>query len=221
MAWLKVYQWEHERFKWEQRILIRPEYRRLLTERLAKHWGIKVRVDFTKRNGGECVNGWIIKLPTSNNRCPLGVILHEIAHAYDSQKYGNRGHEKTFRNCLSLIYHQSRPMLRVLLLAVKAEAKMLAMEQKAAAEKQATKIESGAIRQASREALRKSPAFKMERLRIRIKRLESRAKRIGTLLKSAKRSLSAMERIQRMKVEQAGHDGIDYKYKIESVMGSS
>lgn len=207
MNYLAVYQKEAQRFPWERRINIIPKYRKEVCLALAKVFNVKVgRVRLVTRGNGKAYpNAWIpqIDLPAPGERCNLGLIVHEVTHLYNYQYHHNSGHQKTFWNCLSLIYHHSRPQWYALLSAAKKEADAKAIAEQVAIQKQMARIQAGAFKKASQEALQKTPQYKMDKLRKRIKRLESRAKRTATLIKSAKRSLSAMERIQRMKAAQS------------------
>ena len=198
VTWIKAYADEHKAYPREQRIRLTPRLAELTTLALAKAFGLHVYVHMTARTVGKCW-GATIQLPASG--CSLGLVLHELAHAYNRQKYGNGGHTGTFKNALSLLYHHSRPLFEKILKDSWVQLQKERFEAKEAAYKQFYRLQKEAEKRAAAVAERKTPAYKVEKLRARIKRLESRSRRLATILKSAKRSLGIYERLASKKRE--------------------
>lgn len=108
---LKIYEWEREKFKWHWALEIKPEDRIELTLRLAKEFNLNIgrhmvllstyggaRHAWKKINGAKYTT--FIKLPISKYDCPLAMILHELAHAYDLKFFNHSGHTGTFKRAL-------------------------------------------------------------------------------------------------------------------------
>lgn len=200
---LAIYRWEWKEFAWAWGIEVKPQYRVPLTIRLAKHYGLTLlgRVRLVTRGRGFEHSGVgflgkqsAIDLPAWGYPCKLGLILHEIAHAYDHQKLDGRGHTGTFKRALIKVQVETRTM-RVLP-RMFAEIRAELAEQEARSRRRVELEARSAERRLAGKAFRKTRAHKMDQLRKRIKRLESKAKRTDTLLKSARRSLAAYERAE-------------------------
>jgi len=105
MAWLKVYEWE--RNKW-------PEFRKIEIARsdapkywkkFARHFKVSVPKlsKHIKRDGGTYYSGiQVIRLPHTTS---FGTIIHEFAHHLTEQRYGSREHHgKKFKHELKRVY---------------------------------------------------------------------------------------------------------------------
>lgn len=190
MAHLKVYEWERQTFPWAQRIEIIPKLREPVARLIARQQGIFLRgVQLTKLGGG---HAWFneIALPRPDYRCSLGIIMHEIAHCVDGQKYGGNGHRATFKRALIKVYCETKQDAKHLLRNAKLQADERDREAKANLER----LWAQSKRRADAAAYRKTREYKMDRLRERIKKLDTRMKRLATIRKSAERSLRAYER---------------------------
>lgn len=204
MARLKAYAWEnaHPSFQWARRIRIVPALRRHVAFAVARAVGVKLlRVGLTKR--GPCSGeAWLseINLSAPQYRLDLATIIHEVAHLVDHQKLGGgRGHTGTFKTALIKVYSEIGVNRKEVLRAAQAEL----MRLRWLSHKLMRKTVAQAQRQAEAAAYRKTRAFKMDRLRQRLARLDSRLKRLTTIRKSAARSLAAYERAERAAQEQA------------------
>jgi hypothetical protein len=183
----------------ENHIKIRPEYRIPLTRAIARHWGMGVSVELTclYTDRGWCYGGSLIKLPRPAVGCCLETILHELAHAYEHQiKRRKSHHNKDFKNSLSLLTHHTRPFYRKILLEVKEQVAQDTAEQRRKAQQVLERTLRESVKREEVKAFKASRGYKMERLQARIKKLESRQKRLNTLIKSGKRSLSTYERLE-------------------------
>jgi hypothetical protein len=192
---------------WESLINIRPEYRIPLTYEIARRWKMSVTVELScvYANRGWCYGGRNIKLPRPAVGCELETIIHELTHAYEWQiKRRNSHHGKDFKNSLSLLRHHTRPQYVEIFRTVKERVADYHASLTEAVRKQTERAERQAQRKAERKLVRKSRAFRMLNLQQRIKRLESRKKRLETLLKSAHRSLSTLERFEKVSAEKQG-----------------
>jgi predicted SprT family Zn-dependent metalloprotease len=108
---LKIYAWEHRIFKDMYDIWILPEHKERVTRALAKHFGITLNhLQFTKYHNAEA-NGYLglIKLP--RKACQIGLIIHELAHLYNYQYNGQRGHRKAFKKSLIKLMVESKYIL--------------------------------------------------------------------------------------------------------------
>lgn len=198
---LKAYRTEWERYKWEWRIKLGPRFSALATETIAKIFDLRVRVELVNRSRGTC-DGWRITLPYSG--CSLGMVLHEIAHAYDRQKYHSSGHTGTFVNSRGVVFHHSRVRIKELLLKVKAQIDLEAIEARANAERLAKREMAQAERKQNLRQIKDSRGYRIAKAEARIKRLESKAKRLQTMLRTARRSLSALRRYE-AKAKEVSH----------------
>lgn len=97
---LKIYAWEHRVFKDMYDIHILPQHKERVTKNLAEHFGVKLnQLIFSKyKNGVAYSSIGAIKLP--RKACPLGLIIHELAHLYNWQYNGQHGHHKAFKQTL-------------------------------------------------------------------------------------------------------------------------
>lgn len=205
MAWLQAYQEEHERYPREQRIKLAPRLAELATRALAKAFDLQVCVIMKNRSSGTCwpntFFGPEIWLPASG--CSLGMVLHEVAHAYNWKRWRNRGHTGTFKNALSILYHHGRPLFRDILLTAYNQIQTERLEAQERSQRLSEKVQREATKRAAFEVERRTPTYKADKLRVRIRRLESRAKRIATILKSARRSLGVYERLAAKREEES------------------
>lgn len=197
MSWLKAYQKEHNRWPVEQKIRLGSTMTRLVTEALAKHYGLRVRVEMTNRSSG---HAWshTIALPYKGAR--LGMIYHEIAHVYCNQKYQERcGHTGKFWNALGVIYSQGKFLIKDILLKAKADAKLESQAMIEAQQRVIAKTLKAADRKNEAKILKATSEYKIAKVQAKIKKLESRAKCINTKLKSYRRSLVHLQRYQSIK----------------------
>lgn len=196
MAWLKVYQWEHEKFPAEQKIDIKPQYRKEFTYKIAKALDVDleiVELNLRGRDSGRALNKYKqINLSSEKHKCSLGVILHEIAHLRDNQRNSNSGHEKTFKKTLIDVYVEYKSRFKYAFEEIRQEE----MKQREIAEKQMQRELMIAQKKQERKQFMTSDNFKIQRLQARIKRLETKHKRIGTILIKAKRSLARLQKKQ-------------------------
>ncbi len=97
---LKIYAWEHRTFREMYDIHFLPAVREQMIRALAQHFQITLRdIEFVnQRNGMAYSRQARIKLPRKT--CPVGLVVHELAHLYDWQKNGKDGHRKTFKKAL-------------------------------------------------------------------------------------------------------------------------
>jgi hypothetical protein len=201
MAFLLAYAKEHRQFPEEQKIDIPYPERKFLPHIIAKRFGITnigVELNMRKPNSGRAQSHILrtfIRLPKPSLPCCLGVIYHEIAHIVNDRKFHNHpnyhgGHLGTFRTALIKVYCEAKQFIG----QARAEAQAMVAEERAELDKASQAYQKKIQQKKAIKAMRKTPEYKMQKLRERIKRLESRAKRISTLLSSARRSLAAYNR---------------------------
>lgn len=196
MSYLKIYQWERQAFPWQHSVHIKPQWRRRLTQELAKHWGLgHVSISETSRGGGRA---WpqrnLIMLPSPNYRwsCPLSLIVHELAHLYDFKHYGGNGHRASFKKSVIKLYVEVRayrllPPIFAQMRREDAEAKERAVQAMATATKRALRTEM--VKQ-----VKKTVPYKLQQVQARQKRLRTRIKRLQTALKKADRQARTLEK---------------------------
>ena len=194
----KFYRWERMAFPWHWKVKVAPDLRVPLTLWLARHWKIPIwgNVQLTTRGGGRGGIG-IIKLPRAGYQCSLGLIIHELAHPYNTDRNGEsvRSHGAKFRQGMIKLLCETRSFKLV----------KKAVEQiRKNREESFHKGKAIAIREEKRiarvqaaKAHRKSREFKIARLKDRAKKLRTRIKRLTTNLKSAERSLRAYEKSEK------------------------
>lgn len=198
MAWLMAYGREHAKpeFAYAQKLMIVPSLRRFVAHEIARKVGVKLNgVQLTKRrsNSGWASYTWnTIALPIESKALNLGVIVHEVAHLLNHQKFGGSGHTGTFWKSLISVYIDTKIDLKGILLRAKAKAD----EEAAGHRADAFRAMARAQARVAVKAKKSSRAYKMDALRKRIAKNESRIKRLSTLVKSAKRSLAAYERAE-------------------------
>ena len=186
------YRWEHRTFPWHFKVHIRGEFRRDLTQELARAWKAPImgNIRLNKNGGGEGGLG-IIRLPKAGWHCPLGLIVHELCHSIVGKKNG-RWHGREFR------VEYIRRMAEV------RRTDLLARCMKRVREKQRRRLEEGikgarraARREERKEALkakRKTLDYRIQRRLDQIVRLKRKIKGLQSRLKTARRSLVALER---------------------------
>lgn len=189
----KCYAWEHDQFPWHWRVKVRPEFRVLLTKRLAARFGLpSVNVTLTSRTWAWAHGCSWIELPCASHSCSLGMICHEIAHLVNYRFYKGRGHTGTFKRALIKVMVEARTM--GMIPAAMAEVR----QELSLAAKKASQAASREARQAQRlreaKELRQSPAWRLQHAQERAKRLRTRIKRLQTLLKKAERQARGLER---------------------------
>lgn len=107
MAYLKVYQWEHETYPKFYKVEVAREDAQKYLNKLARHFKVStpyVNLQSRKRNGGSLMYGWgqVNVSPLTS----LGIVIHEFSHHFAYQTYGRsgRGHGKNFKKCLKKSY---------------------------------------------------------------------------------------------------------------------
>lgn len=206
MAAEKCYAWERDKFPWHRRVWIKPQYRSLLTQKLARAFGIRgVSVTLNTRGWGWAHGSSWIELPGPRYSCSLGTICHEIAHLLNYQRHGGRGHTGTFKKVVTKVYVETRVMR--MLPPIFAEIRKELAERQAKAEREVLVQVRREKRVLEAKELRKTPGWRLEHARQRIKRLETRIKRLTTMKKKAERQARALERVLAKRVSgKAGSD---------------
>ena len=87
---LKFYEKEQKEFGEAYHKKISGDEIRIVFKKLTRHYRINTRLEFGSRWNGH-YQGWCIKIPY--NTC-FGLLCHELAHAYQNQKYNVKGHNK-------------------------------------------------------------------------------------------------------------------------------
>ena len=188
---LKAYYREWDTYRWEWRIKLSPRFSALVAEEVAKYFNLRVRVDLTNTSRGTC-DGWNICLPYKG--CKLGMILHEVAHAYNRQRYRGDGHTGTFVNAQGIVFSQSRVRIKDILLKVKAQIDQEKLEQHKIAQRLAAKEIATAERKQKSREIKSSRGYRIAKTEEKIRRLESKLKRLQTRIRTARRSLSHLKR---------------------------
>ena len=172
MANLKAYRDEHQKYPREQRIKLSSRMAQLLTWELSKRFDVKLGIQgvrMSTRGNGKCHAGYgVAYIDLPYNGCSLGMVLHELAHAYNRQKYNNNGHTGTFKNALSVLYHHSRPMLKEILLKLKAQIEKERVDTAAAIAKSTARAVRTEAREKARAEFKKSRAYRIQHLQKRI-----------------------------------------------------
>ena len=203
MSWLKIYDWEHKQWPRENRTRVRYEFRDEIAYKLAAAFGVTRHTVSLDRRGDD-LGQFLpmdnrIRLPNYRHECSLGIIYHEVSHALNYQQTGNRGHQKTFKKTLIKVYveapqHLPRIIAEIIAKRKRAQARWGC---RAAAQTRA------AERRVALKTYRKSREGKMTRLEQRLRKLDTRIKRLTTIRKSAARSLAAYQRSERKAKEKA------------------
>lgn len=192
MAWLLAYEWERMKFSESYQTSILPEYRIPLTRAIAKHYGLDVRVMLSTRGRGLATT-WGIDLPKPGYDCALGLIIHEVAHHLSRDYRAHRvGHSQKWKTAVIKIQVESKYFLPAML-------KKIADELTAARakyQKQAIRQIKVAERKVEVKAYRKTRGYRIEQTVKRIANLERKVKGLTSRLKSAKRSLAALQRAE-------------------------
>lgn len=193
---LAIYRWEWSKFPWAWAVEVQPQYRVMLAQELTEHFvGFRPRVDLSTMGRGLAHGGMAISLPRSGVKCPLGLVLHEVAHLAAHAK-GSRGHDGTFKAQLIRVHVETRVMK--LLPPIMERVRATLASNRRAYDRVVLRESAKAFRKAQVSAHRKTRGYKMELLRARVARLTTKSKRLATLLKKAHRSLAAMERFERV-----------------------
>ena len=189
---LAIYRWEWAKFPWAWAVKVRPEFRVMLTQELAEHFcEFRPVVRLSTRNHGLAFGGMEVALPQAKYTCKLGLIMHEVAHLLAHAK-GSKGHDAAFKAALIRVHVEARVMK--LLPAIFERIRATIKAQRRGYDRAVLRESARAFKRAKLAEHRRSRGYKMDLLRARIKRLESKKKRLETGLKSAKRSLAAYER---------------------------
>lgn len=204
MSAYQTYAWERATFPNQFRTMIQPEFRNALTRKLARAYKINgVEVSLNCGAGrGWCRKtfwGWQISLPRPDAACSLGVIIHEVAHAYAGQnETENVGHSKKFKRALIKIMVESKRLLSGIFSEIRND-----VEKAGRIVAKVTERETlAAQKRAAATAFKKTRRYRIEKLQERIKRLETRRKATETRLKSARRSLNTLERLEAAKQQE-------------------
>lgn len=102
MAWLKVYDWEHEKWPEFQGVFI-DYYRQLvLARKFSRHFKVLApRMKTSRSRGLYFRRVEVIKLP---KRCPLGLFCHEFAHHLAWKRWNESGHGRKFKREMKRTY---------------------------------------------------------------------------------------------------------------------
>lgn len=194
MTWLKAYDTEHQKYPWAQRIQLSTRFAELTTEKVLTMLGLKrTRVDMINRSWGR---GSMHQITLPSKGCSLGMVLHEVAHAYNQSRWGGRGHTGTFKDALGNVYSFAKINRKEILLSVKAQIDKEQIESKQNAEKVASREIAQAERKQNLRQIRESRGYRIAKAEAKIVKLEAKAKRLQTRIKTARRSLSALRRYE-------------------------
>lgn len=198
MSAYETYKWERETFPNQHQIMIQPQYRIALTAKLASAFKIR-GVDTLLRCGSErgwCRKtfwGWQIVLPRYNEKCSLATIIHELSHAFaDQNEKISAHHSKKFKTALIKLIVESKKMLPSIFREIRHEQELEKLKLESVMQKEIIKAKKSVVI----KEFKKSREYRIVKLKERIKRLERKQKSIGTRLKSAKRSLGMLERLE-------------------------
>ena len=192
-----IYRWEHQQFPWQYAIEIKPSLRIDLTQALARAYGFtkgSIPVRLNTRGGGRAHLGtWgcSIDLPGPKYECPLGLIVHELAHVYDWVAFKHQGHDKTFKKSLIKLMVEVRTMKMlppILEKLRKEQSYATTMWQKRILADQERSRRAAAAREEAQ-----SPRGRLERAQEAAKRLRTRAKRLATALRKAEGRVRRLE----------------------------
>lgn len=213
---LPEWKWEQTTFPKQYKIEIKPAFRIRLIKKLGAMFGVhRIEVSLNCSDGrGWCRKtfwGQQVSLPRETAKCSLAVIIHELAHAYSNTNESEAvHHDKRFRRNLIKIMVESWKMLPGIFREIR-------NEQAAATEAMNAKATSE-IRKAERKAQinqeRKGYPYRIAKVQERIKRLERKKKSIETRLKSARRSLSVLQRLEVSKLK--GFEESNKKGEVQS-----
>ena len=194
MAWLKIYGWEHEKFPWSRELSIVPNARVRLAELIGKAYGVRVHASLTTRGGGTA-RGYYVDLPRPSYDCPVGLIIHEVAHVVSNDQcyYPHKpGHGPKFKKNLIKMMVEVRYALPKML-------KQIGEENQAQHQKwirEAEKIVAKTSRRLEQKDYRKTRAYRIELAVKKVARYEKKIKSYAKRLQKAKRSLSALRRAE-------------------------
>lgn len=195
MAYLQAYREEHEKYPTEQKIKLSARMAALVTDALARLHGLKLLAIKTEsRTVGHAYN-YGVNLPA--NHCTLGLVLHELAHVYNHQRYHGDGHTGTFKNALGILYHHSRPNYKRILLNAKAQIDKENAEYRAQAERMAEREKRRNEKMQALAEKKSSRVYRIEHLTKRIAKLQSRRKRIETMIRTALRKRNRLVLIEK------------------------
>lgn len=198
----RCYAWEREKFPWHRGVSIRLKYRSLLTQKLARAFGIRgLTVTLNRRSWAFAHGSSWIELPGEGHRCSLGMICHEIAHLVNFQDHGGRGHTGTFKKTVIKVYVETRVMR--LLPPIFAEIRKELAEKRLKSEREAAAITRREQRVLDARSLRKTPGWRLQHALDRVRRLETRIKRLTTMKKKAERQARTLERSMAKRVSQS------------------
>lgn len=196
MSTLKIYQWEWKQFPWQWAVEIKPEYRARLTRELGTRFGLGwIEVSENKRSGGHASVGSFnshIALPKPGSKCPLGLIIHELAHVYDARKNHGTGHRASFKKALIKLQIEVKGyrMLPPIFAAIRRDRAAA----RANIDKALAKADAKAARRIEAKKRAGAPEAVLARTQARAKRLRTRIKRLQTALRKAERQAARMER---------------------------
>ncbi len=109
MAYLKVYQWEHETWPEFQKIEISREDVKSYLKKFARHFKIDIPYLSNSHKRGKhagvyyqgSFNGTIVL----TKECTFGIVIHEFAHHLTRMRHGtNHHHGKKFKRELKRVY---------------------------------------------------------------------------------------------------------------------
>jgi len=193
---LKIYEWEWKQFPWQWAVEIKPEYRARLTRELGQKFGLGwIEVSERKRSGGHASVGTFnshIALPWRGGKCPLGLIIHELAHVYDAKKNHGTGHRASFKTALIKLQVEVRGyrMLPPIFAGIRKDR----ADARANMDKALARADAKATRLIEAKKAAGAPEAVLARVQARAKKLRTRIKRLQTALKKAERQAARLER---------------------------
>lgn len=201
MTWLKAYDIECQKYPWAQSIELSARHAELVTEKVLEILGLGTRVAMTNISWGR---GSKYKITLPSKGCSFGMVLHEVAHAYNQHRWNGRGHTGTFKDALGIVYSLAKVRQEEILSGVKAQVDKENAEAQKNLQRMAQREIATAERKQSLRQIKDSRGYRIAKAEARIKRLESKAKRLQTMLRTARRSLSALRRYE-AKAKEVSH----------------
>jgi len=117
MAWLKIYQWERIEFMEFDRVNLDRHQQGVILRKLVRHFKttpVELAQSYKRGGGGSYHHRKPPHYP-SRIKChkttTLGLICHEFAHHLDRERYGGRGHRKSFKKALKRVYRWAKRWL--------------------------------------------------------------------------------------------------------------
>lgn len=109
MAYLKVYEWEHNTWPELQGIEIGREYGKYLVGRLARYFKVREPSIIQSHRRKGSATYWSGREAIALHKVTyLDLVLHEFAHHLNWVKYKQHGHRKSFKKCLKMVYRRAK-----------------------------------------------------------------------------------------------------------------